>query len=749
MNGGLGNDFYFVDSIFDVATDVFFLGGIDTVQSSVSFTLSANIENLNLVGLAVTGTGNALNNVINDNALNNVNGLGGSDTLNGNAGNDTLNGGDGSDTLNGGDGNDTMNGGAGNDALNGGANNDVSTGGPGRDTHTGGAGNDIFNFDSTAESPPNVLFLLNRDVVTDFNGGGAFLGIPLAGDQIDLVTIDANVLLLGNQAVGFVGGAAADSAGELRYAGGLIQGNTDADLGHRTGDPAHRGPGIIRESGIRGNRYPAVVFPAPHRGRPSGRPFFCRLQERVASNLLGTARGAPGRCHRATTVMDEADRRKQAISRGETDIDRWADPDRLEASWQERSLLAAGLVAAGSRVLDIGCGAMTLEKHLPFGCQYRPCDVIARDARTIVVDLNRQPVPQDALASCDLVVMLGVWEYLFRPHEIFAALACAGRPVVCSYCPVELSAHLDRRALGWVNDLSLAAFLELGRQYGYRPALERRIDDLQYVFKLEKAVETDAAAVKRVHVVSYNNVGNFGDRLGFHLLNEALPPNAQVSWGTLRPFAPVPESLDLLVIGIGNSLFDGVIDEPLIEAAARARASIGIFGTQYREALPAARLDALIDRLTHWYARYEEDLLLYGRSRPNASHLGDWLINAFPLASGVDDRVLHIGQEIWRDLPLDRTIQRIQRHRKVFSERLHPLLCALTSADEVGYKEQRESADRAMPSGKFRSMLIDIFGQTYPEGRLWRVDRGKVAAYKTRVRRNTQELGRQIAALLA
>jgi hypothetical protein len=46
-------------------------------------------------------------------------------------------------------------------------------------------------------------------------------------------------------------------------------------------------------------------------------------------------------------------------------------------------------------------------------------------------------------------------------------------------------------------------------------------------------------------------------------------------------------------------------------------------------------------------------------------------------------------------------------------------------------------------------MLIDIFGQTYPEGRLWRVDRGKVAAYKTRVRRNTQELGRQIAALLA
>ena len=239
MNGGLGNDFYVVDSIFDITNDVF-LGGIDTVQSSVSRTLSSNIENLNLVGAAVTGTGNALNNVINGNGLNNtLNGFGGNDVLNGNAGNDLLNGGDGNDslnggsgndTLNGGNGNDTMNGGTGNDTLNGGAGNDVSTGGLGRDTHTGGPGNDRFNFDSTAESPPNALFVLNRDVINDFNGGGSFLGIPLPGDQIDLTTIDANVLLLGNQAFTFVGGAAADNAGELRYGGGVIQGNTDADL---------------------------------------------------------------------------------------------------------------------------------------------------------------------------------------------------------------------------------------------------------------------------------------------------------------------------------------------------------------------------------------------------------------------------------------------------------------------------------------------------------------------------------------
>jgi hypothetical protein len=445
--------------------------------------------------------------------------------------------------------------------------------------------------------------------------------------------------------------------------------------------------------------------------------------------------------------LDEAERRKRVIAAGRTDLERWADPARLEAMWQARSVLAADLVPAGSRVLELGCGAMTLEQHLPFGCSYQPSDIVARDARTLVVDLNTDGIPGNAAAACDLVVMLGLWEYLYRPAEIFADLARAGRPILCSYCPTELTAHLDRRALGWVNDLSLAAFVELARAAGYRPALQRRIDDLQVVLKLEPAPGLPPLAVKRVHVLSYNNVGNFGDRLGFHLLNDVLPPNAEVSWGTLRPLEPVPEGVDLLVVGIGNSLFGDLI-EPLVEPAGRAKAAIGIFGTQYREALPAAKLGTLIDRLTHWYVRSEEDLLLYGRSRPNASHLGDWLINAFPLAAGTDDRVLHVGQEIWNDLPLDRTIQRIQRHRKVFSERVHPLLCALTSAEEVGYREQRESGDAMIASGKFRSLLMDVFGATHPEGALWRVNRDRVAVYKAQVRRNTEELRTRFATLL-
>lgn len=446
--------------------------------------------------------------------------------------------------------------------------------------------------------------------------------------------------------------------------------------------------------------------------------------------------------------MSEVDRRKRVVEAGHTDMVRWSDPSQLEAAWRSRALFAADFIPAGARVLDIGCGDMTLEKYLPFGCSYVPCDVVRRDDRTTILDLNREAPPAALLEGVDVVSMLGVWEYLYRVRDVLAAFAAAKKTLLCSYCVTESTSHLDRRALGWVNDFSSHEFTGMARDCGYTIALQKPIDSLQSLFKLTIAPADDAPKRRRVHVISYNNVGNFGDRLGFHVLNELLPPHAEVSWGTLKPFTPVPDALDLLVIGIGNSLFGGLIHDALIDATGKARASIGIFGTQYRAALPVGRLNLLVERLTHWSARYEDDVRLYGGGRANVSHLGDWLINAFPLARASDDRVLSVGKEIWNNLALDRVIQRIQQHKVVVSERLHPLLCALTSAENVGYKEQRESGSGDVVSGKFRSMLMDIFEQTFPEGVLWEVDRDRVLAYKARVRRNSDDLGRRIASLL-
>src|SRR5207247_4422555 len=67
MIGGTGDDTYFVDSAGDVVTELA-SEGTDTVVSSVDYTLGANLENLTLTGSALSGTGNAQDNVITGNA---------------------------------------------------------------------------------------------------------------------------------------------------------------------------------------------------------------------------------------------------------------------------------------------------------------------------------------------------------------------------------------------------------------------------------------------------------------------------------------------------------------------------------------------------------------------------------------------------------------------------------------------------------------------------------------------------------
>jgi len=91
MRGGGGDDRYIVDEAGDRAEETSALGGIDLVQSAVTFTLGANIEQLLLTGSAsINGAGNALNNRITGNNGSNVlNGLAGADTMLGGFGNDT------------------------------------------------------------------------------------------------------------------------------------------------------------------------------------------------------------------------------------------------------------------------------------------------------------------------------------------------------------------------------------------------------------------------------------------------------------------------------------------------------------------------------------------------------------------------------------------------------------------------------------------------------------------------------------
>ena len=139
MVGGSGDDTYVVDNVGDEVIEAS-AQGTDLVESSIPFTLGANVEKLTFTGSAgISGTGNSLANTIIGNGAANI--------------------------LKGGAGNDVLNGGAGNDRISGGAGDDTINGGLGADTLTGGIGRDIFFFNSALSK----LSLTSIDEINDFS----------------------------------------------------------------------------------------------------------------------------------------------------------------------------------------------------------------------------------------------------------------------------------------------------------------------------------------------------------------------------------------------------------------------------------------------------------------------------------------------------------------------------------------------------------------------------------------------------
>jgi Ca2+-binding RTX toxin-like protein len=152
--GGQGDDTYVIDTS-DTVTELA-NQGIDTMQSVLTATVAANVENLTLTGGQNVGvTGNILANLLVGNIAKN--------TLNGAGGNDTLQGGGGSDTL------------------------------------TGGAGSDLFVFDAALSAATNV------DTVNDFVIGTDKLQL----DADVFTALSAGVALAETQ---FVSGAGVTTA---------------------------------------------------------------------------------------------------------------------------------------------------------------------------------------------------------------------------------------------------------------------------------------------------------------------------------------------------------------------------------------------------------------------------------------------------------------------------------------------------------------------------------------------------------
>jgi hypothetical protein len=174
MTGGLGSDVYGVHEVTDVVTELAGEGDNDTVQSTISYTLPANVEDLILYGNGLVGTGSGANNQLTANGSGiSLYGLAGDDWLWSSAsGGNLLDGGSGNDRIFSYDGADTLAGGTGNDTFR------ASKSGFNGDTITDFSVGDVIVFTETALA--GFTFNLVGNTL-NFAGGSLTLSAPING----------------------------------------------------------------------------------------------------------------------------------------------------------------------------------------------------------------------------------------------------------------------------------------------------------------------------------------------------------------------------------------------------------------------------------------------------------------------------------------------------------------------------------------------------------------------------------------
>ncbi|PWU09048.1 MAG: hypothetical protein C5B50_28275 [Verrucomicrobia bacterium] len=149
---------------------------------------------------------------------------------------------------------------------------------------------------------------------------------------------------------------------------------------------------------------------------------------------------------------------------------RWERVARAGAPpWDDRNVTIAGLIPAGSSVLDIGCGAQSLKGHLKERCLYQPCDLVKSTPEVVLCDFNAGIFPRLS-KHFDYVVCSGIFEYMRAPQEFLQQVTSLGSITLLSYHPFRKGdSKWTRLVSNWVNHFTEtelhAIFEQVGLQW--------------------------------------------------------------------------------------------------------------------------------------------------------------------------------------------------------------------------------------------------------------------------------------------
>lgn len=153
------------------------------------------------------------------------------------------------------------------------------------------------------------------------------------------------------------------------------------------------------------------------------------------------------------------------IEKETTDCGRWSRWSSLAGDADIRAGLAGQFVPEKMTVLDAGAGLMLLRDYIPESCTYIPLDIVARNRKCIVADLNQKQYPDQKF---DVVTALFTFEFIHDVESFMVWALSHAQILIFSYHLMLPGTEKNkRRSAGFFNDYQLHELEKLIQKTGW------------------------------------------------------------------------------------------------------------------------------------------------------------------------------------------------------------------------------------------------------------------------------------------